>query len=310
MKKTSPTKDKMNVKKFLRDIEDVCAVPLQKSYQKWVLPEYPFDHQLLSLSSIYRKSRQTYLKIGGRFQPRVCSTMRGLSTQDLFKNEIDFTPALSELMWFKDYGQYVANATEMLEALTSFTEISIFHEQNHRILWQLLPPAPKDKESFCRYLNFAESLVVTLDLAMADQIGKKLSTPLERLKVIYRPSGKDNYSEQSKETYRNYLLATLVTTYCAMERIHNDDILNALNYVLPGQTAINKVAYRRGMELSETFTQITNPEWQALYWKSAETKLSHLHKKSKQPILNLPKEVLDLDTELDLALKVFEFYGI
>ncbi len=310
MKKTPPTKAKMNIKKFLSDIDSVCAVPVQKSYQKWVLPEYPFDHQLLTLSSIYRKSRQTYLKIGGRFQPRVCSTMRGLSAQDLFKNEIDFTPALSELMWFKDYGRYISNATEMLEALSNFTEISVFHEQNHRILWQLLPPAPKDKENFCRYLNFAESLVVTLDIAMADQIGKKLSAPLERLKVIYRPSGKDNYSEKSKETYRNYLLATLVTTYCAMERIHNDDILNAVNYVLPGQKAINKVAHRRGMELSETFTQVTNPEWQALYWKSAERKLNQIHKKSKQPILFLPKEVLDLDTELDLALKVFEFYDL
>lgn len=309
MKKTPPIKDE-NVKIFLSDINTVSAVPVQKSYQKWVLPEYPFDHQLLSLSSIYRKSRQTYLKIGGSFQPRVCSTMRGLSAQDLFKNEIDFTPALSEMMWFKDSGHYVSNAPEMLEALTNFTEISVFHEQNHRILWQLLPPAPKDQEGFCRYLNFAESLVVTLDMAMADQIGKKLSTPLERLKVIYRSGGRDKYSEGSKETYRNYLLATLVTTYCALELIHNDDILNAVNYVLPGQKAINKVAHRRGMELSEIFTRVTNPEWQALYWKSAQEKLSRIQKKSKPPILNLPKEVLDLDTELDLALNVFEFYGI
>ncbi len=309
MKKIQQPKDE-NVKIFLNDINTVSAVPVQKSYQKWVLPEYPFDHQLLSLSSIYRKSRQTYLKIGGSFQPRVCSTMRGLSAQDLFKNEIDFTPALSEMMWFKDSGHYVSNAAEMLEALTNFTEISVFHEQNHRILWQLLPPAPKDREGFCRYLNFAESLVVTLDMAMADQIGKKLSAPLERLKVIYRSGGRDKYSEGSKETYRNYLLATLVTTYCALELIHNDDILNAVNYVLPGQKAINKVAHRRGMELSEIFTRVTNPEWQALYWKSAQEKLSRIQKKSKPPILNLPKEVLDLDTELDLALNVFEFYGI
>lgn len=308
MEKTRPNKDQ--VKQFLTDINTVCAVPVQKSYQKWVLPEYPFDHQLLSLSAMYRKSRQTYLKIGGSFQPRVCSTMRGLSAQDLFKNEIDFTPALSELMWFKEHGHYVSNAPKMFEALTSFTEISVFHEQNHRILWQLLPPAPKDKEGFCRYLNFAESLVVTLDMAMADQIGKKLAAPLERLKVIYRSSPKDKDSKESKETYRNYLLAALVTTYCAMELIHHDDILNAVNYVLPGQKAVNKVAHRRAMELSEIFTRVTNPEWQALYWKSAQTKLARIHKKSKQPVLSLPKEVLDLDTELDLALEVFEFYGI
>lgn len=310
MNKASASTDKSKIKNYLNDVEAVSAVPTQKAYQKFVLPEYPFDHQLLSLSSIYRTSRQTYLKIGGRFQPRVCSTMRGLSTQDLFANEIDFTPALSEILWFKNEGHKVSDANEILDSLTRFTEISIFHEQNHRILWQLLPPPPKDEAGIRRYLNFAESLVVTLDIALADQLGKKLSGPFERLSLIYRPGGKDNYSEKSKKTYRDYLLAILVTTYCAMEVIHDEDILNAVNYILPGQKAVNKVAHRRGVELSEIFTRITNPQWQAMYWKSASTKLGQIHKKSKDPVLALPKDILDLDTELDLALDIFNFYGL
>ncbi len=167
MTKTDLSSDK--IKKLLYDIKTVSAVPVQKSFQKLVLSEYPFDHQLLSLSSIYRSSRQNYLKLGGRFEPRVCSTMRSLSTQDLFKNEIDYTPSLSELLWFKDYGHKVSDAEKTLESLNRFTEISIFHEQNHRILWQLLPPAPEDEASICRYLNFAESLVVTLDIALTSR---------------------------------------------------------------------------------------------------------------------------------------------
>lgn len=310
MTKTDLSTDKTKVKNFLHDIKTVCAVPVQKSFQKLVLAEYPFDHQLLSLSSIYRTSRQSYLKLGGQFQPRVCSTMRSLSAQDLFKNEIDYTPALSELLWFKEYGYKVSDADKALDSIARFTEISVFHEQNHRIIWQLLPPAPKDEGSICRYLNFAESLVVTLDIALADQIGKHLSGPFERLKVIYRPGGKDNYSAKSKDIYRKYLLAILVTTYCALEIIHDDDILNAVDYILPGQKNLNKVAHRRGMELSEIFTRVTNPQWQSLYWKSAKTKLDKIHKNTKKPALTLPKDVLDLDTELDLALKIFNFYGL
>ena len=76
MTKTDLSANQIKIKSLIQDIKAVCDVPVQKLHQKLVLEEYPFDHQLLSLSSIYRKSRQSYLKLGGKFQPRVCSTMR------------------------------------------------------------------------------------------------------------------------------------------------------------------------------------------------------------------------------------------
>lgn len=310
MTKTKYDQHRFQWQQTLKDLVTLSSIPVKKSYQNLVLPDYPFDHQLLSLSSVYRKSRQTYLSIAGRFQPRVCSTMRGLRSQDLFKNEIDYTPALSELLWFKDFGYKVSNASDMIQSVLRFTEISVFHEQNHRILWQLLPPAPKSKDSFCRYLNFAESLVVTLDITLADQLGKKNSQAFERLKLIYRPSGQDRYFEKSKDTYKNYLLAVFVTTYCALEFIHKEDILKAVNYILPGQKALNKVAHRRAMELSETFIHVTNPQWQSMYWTKAKTKLRRIQKRHNEPLLELPKDVLDIETELNLALRIFDFYEL
>ena len=64
---------------------------------------------------------------------------------------------------------------------------SLFHEQNHRILWKLLPPAPVEKNALRRYLNFAESLVITLDMALGDELGAKLAPLFYLTGVTYDP---------------------------------------------------------------------------------------------------------------------------
>ncbi len=303
-------KEKSEVKSFLVDAKAVFALPVDQKYSKLVVNELPFDFQLLSLSSLYRRSRNLYLELGGTFLPRMCSTMRGLSAQDLFKDEIDYSPALSELLWFQEFGHQVSDAHDEITALLRFTEISIFHEQNHRVIWRLLPHVPHEPNEIYRYFNFAESLVVTLDLAFSDQLGRNLSNAFERMKMIYRPGGEDGYHKKSKSEYRKYLLALLTTTYYALETLHNDDILAAINYVLPGQKTINKVAVKRGLQLSELFTRVTNPQWQSIYWKMGYQKLKKLQVKSKKEVLLLPKDPLDLESEFQIALKVFDHFGL
>ncbi len=312
MAKSNKSKRSIKVKKFLADVNFVLSLPAPKKYSQLVLTEQPFDLQLLNLSQLYRKSRELYLKIGGKFSARVCSTMRGLSAQDLFENDIDYSPALAELLWFTEYGYAVSDAEEELAALTRFCEISLFHEQNHRIIWRLLPPPPEDPREMFHYLNFAESLVVTLDLAMADQLGKKVSLCFERLKLIYRPGGEDNYSKKSKLDYRKYLLGILSSTYFLLEGMHRADILKAVNYVLPGDRAMNKAAVRRGLELSEIFTQVTNPQWQGIYWRSAQKKLRRIHSGSRALALRLPADPLDLDLDSEFAVaeKVLAKFGL
>ena len=309
-KKTQKPDPKSEVKYFLKDVETLNALPTVKKYAQMALEEYPFDLQLLSASRLYRESRKLYLSLGGSYSPRVCSTMRALSAQDLFKDEIDFTPSASELLWFKDNSHEVTDPEQEIEALVRFNEISLFHEQNHRVLWRLLPPAPTEERDFCRYLNFAESLVVVLDLALGDEIGKKLSPVFDRMKVIYRPGGAHSYLEKSKTEYRQYLLALLCTTYYALELINNEDVLKAVDYVLPGQKKMNKEAVRRGLELSEFFTRITNPQWQERYWKIAQGKLKKIHSESQEDPLYMPEDPLDLEAEFFYANRVFDYYGI
>lgn len=298
------------IKNFLKDVNDLLAIPITNKYKKLLLPELPFDLQLLNSSALYRVSRTMYLQLGGQFQPRLCSTMRGLSAQDLFKDEIDYAPALSELLWFRDFGHQVSDAREEILALLRFMEISLFHEQNHRVIWRLLPRIPDEQDDICRYLNFAESLVVTLDMALGDQLGLRQSEIFERMKVIYHPAGEDAYAKKFGSDYRKYLLAILTTTYYALEILHNDDIPAAVDYVLSGQKAVNAAAVKRAMQLSELFTRVTNPQWQAIYWSIGQKKLKKIQRTSKQDILYLPTDPLDLEEEFVIANRIFDYFGL
>lgn len=295
---------------FLKDVEILCGLPNPKKNHKLLLSEYPFDGQLLGASRLYRESRKAYLALGGSYNQRICSTMRALSAQDLFKDEIDFTPSFSELMWFKDHAHELSDPEAEMRALLRFNEISVYHEQNHRVIWRMLPPAPTEQRDLCRYLNFAESLVVTLDLALGDELGSKVSNILEQMKVIYRPGGKDKWLSESKEVYRRYLLSLLCATYYVLEMTHPDDILGAVDYLFPDQKKLNREAVRRGLELSELFSRVTNPQWQERYWKTARTKLQKMHEGSEEPPLYLPEDPLDLEEELIIAREIFAFYGL
>ncbi|MDG0817215.1 hypothetical protein [Bdellovibrio svalbardensis] len=308
-KSKAPAQDS-EVQYFIKDVQQLAGLPTSKKYAKLLLEEYPFDGQLLNASRLYRESRKLYLSLGGVFSPKMCSTMRSLSAQDLFKDEIEFSPSASELMWFKDHSQEVVDPEFGIDALMRFNEISLYHEQNHRVLWRLLPPPPSEERDFCRYLNFAESLVVTLDLALGDELGKKTSPIFENLKVIYRSGGEDQWFDKSKGEYRNYLLALLSATYYALELINPEDILKAVDYVLPGQKKMNKDAVRRGLELNELFTRITNPQWQERYWKVAQAKLSKMHAGAKEDPLYMPEDPLDLEAEFFFAHRVFDYYGL
>lgn len=298
------------VRGFVKDARFIFSVPTPKKYSELVLPEFPFDLQLLNLSPVYRKSRKLFLKLGGRYYPRICSTMRGLSAQDLFKNEIDYPPTLSELKWFIRHGSIYSDAAQEVSALLRFSEISIFHEQNHRIVWQILPPCPRSKPEVSRYLNFAEALVVTLDMVLGDELGSKTSCAFENLKMIYHPSGNDPFAKKRKTGYRNYLLAIFVTIYFSLETMHPDDVLKAVNYVLPGQKNLNRPAVKRAQELSELFRNVTNPEWQKLNWQKSKKKLTQLQSWSSEKPLILPRNSLDLEIEFNIAERVFDHFGI
>jgi hypothetical protein len=214
------------------------------------------------------------------------------------------------MAWFKDHSHEVVDPEVLMNAMSCYNEISLFHEQNHRVVWQLLPTAPREERDFCRYLNFAESLVVTLDLALGDDLGPKLSPVFERLKAIYRPGGEDKWFRSSKKEYRQYLHAVLFVTYMILELIDPRDIPAALDYVVPDLKKRNVDALKRGLELSELFTMNTNRQWQQRFWKLAQDRLAEVHKNSPEDPLYLPEDPLDFEEEFVIANRVFDYYGL
>ena len=297
------------VKTFLEDTRTLATLPVDRRHIALALEEYCFDAQLLTLSRLYRTSRKSYRDLGGRFASRISSGARSLD-QGLFDDSIDYSPAESEVLWLKDNIDSLAEPDAEVDALLRFNDSSLFHEQNHRILWRLLPPAPREEQSVKRYLNFAESLVVALDIALAEEVGRSLSLPLQRVGLLYRQPGKNRWQAKSKAEYRQYLLAIVFATYCFLTLIENDDVVKAVNYVLPNQKQINKDAVACSLGLSEKFALVTSPNWQRKYWQHAGLKLSELQRESTEKPLVLPDDLLDLDAELFLARRVLKHYGL
>jgi hypothetical protein len=295
---------------YIKDLELLSALPASKRHDALWLEEYPFDLQLLTASRIYRESRRQYLDLGGVFAPRISSTMRSLSAQDLFADLIDYTPSSTELEWFRDRHVEVAAPEEEIVALSRFNEISLFHEQNHRVIWRLLPPVPSEQRDVGRYLNFAESLVVMLDLALGDELGAKVSAVAERMKVIYRTGRDSRWKKRGKSVYRQYLLAIQCATYFVLEMINPEDVLAAVDYVFPGQKAMNKEAVARSLDINELFTRVTNPEWQKREWKESRRKLVGLQGVAKTEPLYLPEDPLDLEDEFVVTRRLLAAFGL
>jgi hypothetical protein len=257
-------------KALLKAIQLLNKLPRKSKYDSLAVAEYPFDLLLLSLSSLYRKSRQSFLAMGGQFFPKVCSVARSLSDKDLFRKEIYYSPLESELLWFCDQGMYeVTDAAESARHLMDIGGISLFHEQNHRIVWNLLPPPPEDKVDFLRYLNFAESIVVGLDLALADELGKRQSHALEEIKSIYRTTSDESWSKKPTREYWDYLSAAILSTYFLLEGFDPRDLPKGLRVVFPEQHKLVKAAVKRSLDLSQHFVSSTNRMWQDRHWQFA-----------------------------------------
>lgn len=305
MKKHTPA---AQVARFIKDLKLIYALPAEHRASRSALEEHPFDRELLSLSPIYRQSRKLYLSLDGHFQPRVCSTLRALKSQDLFCDELDFSPIRTEFVWFKDNFQDVVDPQAAADALRSFSDISLYHEQNHRILWRILPPAPRERADFLRYLNFAESLVVALDIVLGDEIGRTLSPVFERLMAIYRSGRERPPMLEKQEDYCQYLFAVMTATYLLLELRQPADILKAVHYILPGKRAVLTAAVKRALELSPLFIQNTNRLWQTLHWQHAARSLARIHRGSLEAPHYLPEDPLDLEEEFIIAKRVFDAF--
>lgn len=244
------------------------------------LPGQAFDDFFLRASSLYLRSRKKYLRLGGKFESRLCTSPRSLSSSILLENRIQYSPTEDELLWRATDPVAKKEASELSRLIGYST--SLFHEQTHRILWSVLPrPANLSPDSLRRYLNFIESVVVAVDMALGDQLGPELSAIGYQSGVLYDPG---TYAEfRSKRVKRNYYHAAIRSTYLLLEGYHREDIPKWMEAFHPElEKEIRTHSVDRALRLDDLFVELTNPEWQKKNLPKVQAAFKARDKKQKK----------------------------
>jgi hypothetical protein len=248
----------------------------------------PFDYQLLNLSALYRKSRRTYRTAGGTYSATLLSSGRTLSSASLLKNHIEYSPLEQEMTWIATDPLEKKKPNHLIQLRTYAT--SVFHEQNHRILWGFLPSAPIQAVELRMYLNFAESLVVAADMALGDELGYVLAQLFYNVGVIYHPGTSAPQDLGSSRKYRNYLHAAVYATYLNLELFDFDEIRQAVYHLYPNVGEYTESVLKRSLQLDRKFVEKTNPFWQ--HRNSKKVKAVQ-RQTDKIETLQLPENPLD-----------------
>jgi hypothetical protein len=300
LKKLVASKDE--AKALAAGIEFLASGKTQGSVTfKDSLPEQPFDAHLLKVSPLYRKSRKLYFTLGGRFQSSLISTPRTLSSPGLLYPLIHYSPIESEMTWAAREVSRGAMTPEHLLTLRTYTS-SLFHEQNHRIVWSVLPSAPKSAEGLRSYLNLAESLVIVLDMALGDELGPELARLFYLAGVIYDPGTDVRDTIKSRRTYRNYLQAALYATYLHLELYGPLDIPKVIHRLFPALGPLADRAATRSGNLDSQFITRTNLIWQQKNRKEVIKRLCH----PRRPTLELGSDPLANHQHYLLAENLFD----
>ena len=272
------------------------------------LPGQPFDSQLLTLSPLFLKSRKIYLKQKGKFEPALLTSPRSLSSAALLGEKIQYSPIEDELIWTAtdpiEKKSPRRLEKHLLELITYST--SLFHEQNHRIIWKLLPPPPSSPAGLRRYLNFAESLVVTLDMALGDELGPKLARGFYLSGVTYDPGTTVRKELKESRSYRNYLQAALHSTYLHLELYNSDNIRQGIEKMFSGLGTYATRANQRSSNLDTLFINLTNPDWQR---RNQQTVRRELARGREAPLL-LSDDPGENWTQYLIAEKLFSLFRI
>jgi hypothetical protein len=227
----------------------------------------------------------------------------------LLEQQIEYSPIERELIWTATDPIESANPKTLTRLMqTRLLCSSLFHEQSHRLLWNFLPPPSCSLPEVTRYLNFVESLVVTLDMALGDELGHGISRIFYLSGVTYDP-GTDIRSEGlSPRVYRNYLHACLYGTYMKLQFFDDTDIKKAIHHLFPASSPQGKRlvdrAVHRALRLDDDFVQKTNPSWQENH---IDTVIRKLGKKNPAALV-IPESPLENHIHYFWAERWFDFF--
>jgi hypothetical protein len=270
-------------------------------------PGQAFDSYYLRESRLFRRSRELFLGQDGVLEPRLVTSPRSLSSTILLENRIQYSPTEDELLWHATDPGERSNDDGLLRLVGYST--SLFHEQSHRILWKLLaPPSALDVDSVRRYLNFIESLVIALDMALGDGLGPKRSAFGYLSGTLYDPGSWARHP--SKRARRNYLQVAIRATFLALEHYSDTKVRKALPVWMPecDRPAADH-AIERALRLDPNFIYVTNPGWQE---KNLGTVRAFLAKQARgrKDRLDIPPDPEVWIAPYLAAEKVFDAFGL
>jgi hypothetical protein len=276
------------------------------------VPQQPFDEQLLALSPLYVRSRELFVETGGKFRPAMVSSPRSLGSPTLLGSEVEYSPVESEYCWAATDSRERRNLDHLLGV--RFYVTSLFHEQNHRTLWAMLKQdglsAPRDVKSMRRFLNFAESLVIGLDMALGDELGPRLANLFYLTGATYDPGSivrqEIGSRKSSRREYRNYLQAASFATYLNLELYDEKQVERVIMSLFPSLGKFAARASTRGTALDPAFVLSTNPLWQ----KKHLSQVSRILGKKGNPGLRLPDDPLDNRQYYLFAERWFGAFGL
>jgi hypothetical protein len=265
---------KMDKRRFVRletgDLS-VIAPALELLYRKHRVPRHRLelrgqflDRHLLWISPIYHRSRQLYLQTGGRFVPNYMSKVRALTSPTLIDPDIHYTPYQDELVWVTSSSTFLRAFDPLMLKNMKETITPVFHEQNHRVLWKILPPPGPNFRAFIRYLHFAESIAVALDASCSNELGHPLGQIFNLCGVLANFGDRIIFQTlKDRPTYRRYLVAHAYSNYLNMELYQPQQVIDHIcrHFRDLGSFALHAAEDAIG-GLDVDFVRVTCPSWE------------------------------------------------
>ena len=279
---------------------------IYKDYDK--LKQHPlevnnqiFDRFMLYSYPLYLKSRQLALGFDCEFQHIHSDISFQLIENTLLTNRIQIVPLENECRWTAFDPQF-KNSLHILHVLYNIS--SVFHEQNHRVLWSLLPKCAPGGRALKNYLNFAESLTMTLDYALAHTIQPKMAWFLQLTGVSYRGAQFRKHSKD-KKNYPTFLVSFCIGQLMYFDFCKKREVKKFLYEKFQVKNEIISDAVDMAFTIESEFNTETNRQWQIKYKKDCE---KFLVRKSKNTLnlTNIENSFDELKKIIEKILKTYE----
>jgi hypothetical protein len=269
------------------------------------LDEHMLDRELLQLSALYAQSRTLFLNCGGSYRFELASKSRSIMTSGVIEECVPVSPVYREVLWCARSSKISRQERERADFLFECVT-PLFHEQNHRILWRVLP-APANESDACwrKYLVFCESVVVALDYLISMELGKGVGDFFGRVGCLYYwDSAQRNKCGMNEKELPQKISLFVYAVFCALTGVPQASIVQQLLHRAPSKWVLDVV--KTTSELSRGFVNKAHLQWQERYLDRARRWLGDAGTFS--PAYSFNYENLDYSRSVELGLPIFRYF--